>query len=464
MTLKNDKVWRNMLSDIASIFEDEVANAVADEVSKEIEKEAETMMSDEIRTCEVCGAIIEDGDAYETVEGIVCEDCYYNEFITCQSCGDVIRKEDGVTVYDYWGDVYAIVCEDCAQRYFYYCDECGRYFTEDAYNFDSDTCRECAPNPVIGQYHEGNPNGLKFHGDASWSAVDGLFAGVELEITGGYDWRERNECAAEMLAAAWDSDGWDTLHFEQDCSVDGFECIFQPRTVEDWRAHVGDLQKLLDVARSNGYSAEEGNSLHVHLSREAFGRDTEERVETIAKLMRLFDGSSFKLMQTAARASDEDVQQWARPAGIGGGTHEDVKRGIESHCHGRYEAVNVTNGATVEIRLGRSTLDAREFIGWIELLAYAVKRARTITPEEAECFDEWFYAAPESVRNYLWSHEVPVYEPAKLDAERVSELLSVMAARLRSIARTIGADEPSTESILSSMGVTPAELRRLNIR
>ena len=456
MTTKSEKAWRAMLSDIASIFEDEAMN--------EMEKEDKTMMSEDVRVCEMCGAIIEDGDEFETVEGAVCEECYYNNFITCEECGDVIREENGVAIYDHWGDVYEIVCEDCAQRYFYYCDECGRYFTESAFDFDSETCRDCAPPETIAQYHEGNPNGLQFHGDAEWSAVEGLFAGVELEISGGYDWRERNDCAAEILAAAWDSDGYDTLHFERDCSVDGFECIFQPRTVEDWRAHVGDLQRMLDVARNNGYSAEEGNSLHVHLSREAFGRDTDEQAETIAKLMRLFDGSSFKLMQLAARASDADAMQWAAPAGVRGDTHEDVKKGIIEHHHGRYEAVNITNRATVEIRLGRSTLDAREFVGWIELLAYAVKRARTITPEEAECFDEWFYNAPESVRTYLWNHDAPVYEPANLDSERVSELLSVLATRLRSIARAAGGDEPSTESILRSVGVTPAELRRLNIR
>lgn len=460
MTMKNDKMWEGFLNDIASAVE----AALADEVSNEMEKEDETMMREDYVTCEVCGCIIEDGDEFETVEGTVCEDCYNQDFIECQSCGDAIREEDGVAVYDMWGDVYAVVCEDCAQRYYYYCDECGRYFTESAFDFDSETCRECAPPETIAQYHEGNPNGLQFHGDAEWSSVEKLFAGAELEISGGYDWRERNACAAEMLEAAWDFDHYDTLHFERDCSVEGFECIFQPRTLEDWRAHVGDLQRMLDVARRNGYSAEEGNSLHVHLSREAFGRDREEQADTIAKLMRLFDGSSFQLMQTAARASDEDVMQWAAPAGLHGDTHENVKRGIMEYHHGRYEAVNVTNRATVEIRLGRSTLDAREFVGWIELLAYAVKRARTITPEEAENFDEWFYDAPESVRTYLWSHNVPVYEPAKLDAERVSELLSVVAARFRSIARAAGGDEPSTESILRSMGVTPAELRMLNVR
>lgn len=456
MTITSTKEWMEFMSDIA--------RAVEAESVTETEKEGETMMRENVVTCEVCGAVIEDGAEYETVEGTVCEECYYDHFRECESCGDAIREEDAVAVYDRLGDVHAIVCEDCAQRWFYYCEECGRYFTESAFDFDSDTCRECAPPEIIAQYHDGNPNGLQFHGDAEWSAVEGLSAGAELEISGGCDWRERNACASEMLAAAWDVDGYDTLHFERDCSVEGFECIFQPRTLEDWRAHTGDLQKMLDVARRNGYSAEEGNSLHVHLSREAFGRDTEERVETIAKLMRLFDGTSFQLMQAAARASDEDVMQWAAPAGVRGDTHEDVKRGIASHHHGRYEAVNVTNRDTVEIRLGRSTLDAREFVGWIELLAYAVKRARTITPEEAECFDEWFGGAPESVRNYLWSHGVPVYEPAKLDAERVSELLSTVATRLRSIARAAGGDEPSTESILKSIGVTPAELRRLNVR
>lgn len=450
------KEWKEFLSNIAS----NIAS-----IENEVEKEDETMKREDVMTCEVCGAIIEDGDAFETVEGMVCEQCYYDEFTTCEECGDVIRNENGVAVYDRWGDVSEIVCEDCAERYFYYCNECGRYFTESAFDFDSETCRECAPEETIAEYHAGNPSGLRFHGDAEWSAVENLFAGVELEISGGYGWRERNECAAEMLAAAWDSsDGYKTLHFEKDCSVEGFECIFQPRTVEDWRAHIGDLQKMLDVAQSNGYVAEEGNSLHVHLSREAFGRDTDERTETIAKLMRLFDGSSFKLMQAAARASDSDVVQWASPAGVRGTTHEDVKMGITCHHHGRYEAVNITNRATVEIRLGRSTLDAREFVGWIELLAYAVKRARTITPEEAECFDEWFGNAPESVRMYLLNHEVPVYEPAKLDSERVSHLLVMMAERLRGIARAAGGDEPSTETVLKSIGMTPAELRRLNLR
>lgn len=428
---------------------------VAEEVAKEIE----------VTTCDNCGCIIEDGCEYETADGrTVCGDCASN-MTRCDYCGELVDYDNLVTIYDECGDPYEYVCEDCAPECAHYCDECGRWVNRWAWNGSYGMCEDCARKyNVIREYHDGNPNGLQFHGSTDWSAVLG-YIGAELEISGGCDYDDRNESAAVMLEAlGWDGcDPYDTAHAEWDCSVEGFEWIFQPRTLEDWNVNRPAFERFLEVARSEGYHSEDENGLHVHVSRTAFGRDAEQVAENVAKIERLFSGANYDLMRALAGRDEYGANRWApRKANDGHESRDDYKKSVVARSRSRYEAVNVTNRDTIEFRLGRSTVDPSRFYGWLECIAWVVRRAWTITPAEAESFDSWFYPAPESVRTFCEACGVPVYEPPQLDEERLCEVINELVTALRNVATVTGTPAPERLDVLRNVGgITPAEARLL---
>lgn len=427
---------------------------VAEEVANEIE----------VTTCDNCGCIIEDGDEYTTHDGrTVCEDCAQN-MTACDYCGELIDDDDAIIIYDEYGDPYEVVCEDCAPERAHYCDECGRWVNRWAWNGSYGMCEDCARRyNVIREYHDGNPLGLRFHGSTDWSVLRG-YIGVELEISGGCDYDDRNESAANMMAAlGWDDcDPYYDAHAEWDCSVEGFEWIFQPRTLEDWNTNRPAFERFLEVARSEGYHSENENGLHVHISRTAFGHNAEQVAENVAKIERLFSGANYDLMRTLAGRDEYGANRWAPRKGDDCESRDDYKKSVMNRSRSRYEAVNVTNRDTIEFRLGKSTVDPSRFYGWLECIAWIVRRSWTITPAEAESFDSWFWIAPESVRAFCAACGVPVYEPPTLDEARLLEIIDALVGTVRNVASITGAPAPERLDVLKTVGgITPAEARAL---
>ena len=432
-----------------------LAATVADEIAEEIE----------LTTCDNCGCIIENGEEYTTHDGrTVCEDCA-QDMTACDYCGELIDYDDVVTIYDEYGDPSEYVCEDCAEERAYYCEDCGRWVTGWAWDDERGVCRECSRQyDIIREYHDGNPNGVRFHGSTDWSVLRG-YIGVELEVSGGYDVTDRNESAAAMMEAlGWGGcDPYDDAHAEWDCSVEGFEWIFQPRTLEDWNLNRPAFERFLEVARSEGYHSEEENGLHVHISRTAFGHDAEQIAENVAKIERLFSGANYDLMRALAGRDEYSARRWApRKENDDYESRDDYKKSVMSRSRSRYEAINVTNCDTIEFRLGASTVDPSRFYGWLECLAWVVRRAWTITPAEVESFDSWFYPAPESVRAFCVTCGVPVYEPPQIDEARLLEVINELVTSLRNVASVTGAGTPERLDILRNVGgITPAEARLL---
>lgn len=434
---------------------DAITEALAATVAEEIE----------VITCDVCGCIIEDGYEYATADGrTVCADCASN-MVVCDRCGELVDEDCVVTIYDEYGDPDETLCEECAEMSAHYCEECGRWVNRWAWNGSYGMCEDCARRyNVIRDYHDGNPNGVRFHGSTDWSVLRG-YIGVELEISGGYDYDDRNESAATMLEAlGWGGcDPYDDAHAEWDCSVEGFEWIFQPRTLEDWSVNRPAFERFLETVRSNGYRSEEGNGLHVHVSRTAFGHDVEQVAENVAKIERLFSGANYDLMRTLAGRDEYCASRWApRKEDDRCESRDDYKRSVVNRSRSRYEAINVTNRDTIEFRLGASTVDASRFYGWLECIAWVVRRAWTITPAEAESFDSWFYPAPESVRTFCISCGVPVYEPPQIDEERLFEVIDALVSAVRNVASVTGAPTPERLEVLRNVGgITPSEARLL---
>ncbi len=83
----------------------------------------------EFLKCECCDHEIdtENEEYYTTADGeIICEDCYMNDYFTCEYCGEVHHIDDSYTAQD----TGAMYCENCKDNQLYYCEDCGEYYEE----------------------------------------------------------------------------------------------------------------------------------------------------------------------------------------------------------------------------------------------------------------------------------------------------------------------------------------------
>ena len=407
-----------------------------------------------IQTCGNCGRFIWDGEDY-TVDGhgrIICEDCMQDMYY-CEDCGDYFTEDDMVAIFDRYGDIVKFVCANCADTDYNYCPECGRWYIDSAFDDHNGTCVSCAPEIIL-SYHSGNPNGLKFHGNADYSFINGYIGG-ELEITGLDD-----RAAADILEACG---GYDFCHFEHDCSVDGAEIIFQPRTIESWEAARPAVNSMYDILTEYDCTSEGGNGFHVHISRTAFGSTNEEQADAIAKFMRLFSDDNFLYCCQIAGCSSADANDWAKNCNQY--TKEEQKRIAERHGGNRYIAVNVTNRNTVEVRLGRSTMDFDRFYGWLHFIAAMVRRSETITAKEADDFNEWMYKAPTDVMEYVRSAGVYFTDPLRpIPTDRCNEIIKLLSRNLVYIEETVTGQCANRYEILKRIAnITDNEARVLGI-
>ena len=69
--------------------------------------------------CDECGERIHKDDAHLYNDEIYCDGCYDSKFEECYECGETFEKDDMNIVNDEW------YCDDCSEEKFADCDECG---------------------------------------------------------------------------------------------------------------------------------------------------------------------------------------------------------------------------------------------------------------------------------------------------------------------------------------------------
>lgn len=92
--------------------------------------------------CERCGHPLTDDDYYLTPDGEhYCEDCYYDNYDTCEFCSETRPREE-ITYLD---SIRQYICEDCLDRHFIQCQECDGHFRPDdiEYHDDMPYCLSC---------------------------------------------------------------------------------------------------------------------------------------------------------------------------------------------------------------------------------------------------------------------------------------------------------------------------------
>lgn len=334
--------------------------------------------------------LIMDAPELDTLTAYVCDVCDADTddctCVTCERCDDTVSEWD-ITSVSLGYRLSEIWCDHCAASYAFSCDSCGEsHSTDNMYSCDCcdramcESCREdtyycdncdrsycgeygCEDCPegsdLIGEYHSGPDCGIRFHGEGTW------FMGVELEMSAPVD-------AASVISDALNADHHDTVWFERDGSVyDGFEAIFQPRTLASWREMNWDWT----LAAYDAGARPGGHGFHVHISRAAF--KSGNALRRFADLLNGRSGSDARdfIESLAGRSANS----WAKFT-------NDDRRAIAKHAprgrfYGdRYSVVNLSTGyrPTVEIRLGASTLSPSKILAWLETIAACVELANAL--------------------------------------------------------------------------------------
>ena len=373
------------------------------ETSDDTERWCPDCVDRDATTCEHCGSLVATNNTREVIvrdswyysdrtTADWCPDCAERDATPCDDCGDLI-SDDIAEYYELYNGESVYLCLCCRNDNYYYCEDCGGLIPSGDEETGEDDCIYC-PNCIdehrgcdsIAGYH--HTRGLWFIQDdgtpvMSYDRTDEqnklLYLGVELEV----DDLDDRSCCAEDITSAY---GERFIELKEDGSLsdDGFEIVSQPMTPVYHLTTPMWSNIVAYVRRYGGTSHDSGTcGLHIHLSRNFF-RDH----DAVYRLDRIFHRFERQLVKFSRR--NEGQLSWCRLSDDSDLAEiEDVaKRKAawyeKKQWAGRYEAVNDTNSATVEIRLWRGTLNMETLRATIELTTGLAIVANSMSDELAE--------------------------------------------------------------------------------
>ena len=177
----------------------------------------------------------------------------------------------------------------------------------------------------------------------------------------------------------------------------GIEFISIPLMPSDARSEVF-WRPLVGVLKPRAESWNKSTTgLHVHVGREAFGLTDEEKDETLFKLVYLYYGCDLKESRRNIKVFGRDkIYDDENPslglvkasATLGGEVFKSpeiktkVKEDAKALGYSRYVDINITNGATIEFRKGKGSINERRIAGVVDWCLMMVDYARTTPLEE----------------------------------------------------------------------------------
>ena len=293
----------------------------------------------------------------------------------------------------------------------FFCNQCDCYLEDDDDYYGDDECRWCheeEEDNVIEDYCESHRHSPVFFGEKS---KDGKFAGFgfELEVDCDDDNQDNNEDTARNLCSTCGLEE-NEMRYAHDGSLNyGFECISQPHTVKDFWSKQDKWRKMLSYLSRNGYTSHDAGTcgLHIHVSREMFGKTTEEQDNAIAKVYSFFDDNWDDIAKISRRSNFEYCEKNYQSEYIREkrkNKFDGWKMIAKNKSGNHYVALNNCNTATFEYRLGRGTLNAWSFFSWIDFILTVTKNARRIAVGKVVSNDKvsWLGGIKESTAKYIY--------------------------------------------------------------
>lgn len=345
----------------------------------------------EIVRCNRCGTLTDD---WESIDGCgdYCEDCRNETATRCDCCGRWTRDASEVSdVAEWW-------CDECLDEHAHYCNHCDNYVTGDNWNYSAGMCDNCAEEmDRIPDYHSARNNGFETFGSEP-------YIGRELEVEKAHS---ATPCGA-MARAVCDlmNDIGERVQVEHDGSLrNGFEMVFSPHAVESWNKDL--FASALDRLQEAGYRSHDPGTCgyHVHLSRLWFGSDVKRQARNIAHFVNAFNANYDTLVRIARRTT-ETAEQWARRNDTGRYgdryTGSPAVKYCKSKKAGRYQAVNLDNPHTVEIRLCRGSLKREALEAWDDLIITMARNCERVKYGVVD-FEQWTAGITEQTARYVAS-------------------------------------------------------------
>jgi len=199
------------------------------------------------------------------------------------------------------------------------------------------------------------------------------YYGVEIEY---------NDQNADNLPNTVPSGDESEFWYTSDDSVE-LEVVSQPTTLQAFQ-YSGFLNVI--KAANNMDMLTKGAGMHVHVNRASLGCGARAQNETIMKLVLIFNNNWEAIKEYSGRVYETDLLQWAKLNDLTvqdalSLTREEYAKIIDGKkwCSNRYYALNLTNQATVELRIFNTTTDYKallERIEWFdELIEYCTKHS-----------------------------------------------------------------------------------------
>jgi len=315
--------------------------------------------------CERCTDVVPSDDITVVNDTCYCESCFSDECFACSNCGEYHRNRDGIS------DDNITLCQDCADDYSRcdscscltrdstYCEDCDECFCSDCYD-DHKHAHEIELDEHSDELINNGDNAITdYHPKVNWkfeaSEIDNLsdpYFGVELEVEGKKMSTLGNpisnlDVACRIIGTK--------LYGKAICSHDGslnhgFEIVFTPHKRQAFKKlKMHDVLK--ELSKIGIKSFEKATcGLHVHIEkREFFKKIYSREIRS--------DRSGSVLFQKLFNILEKDITRLSRRK-----TSQ-----IEKYCKfqnsesDRYSAVNLSNSATVEVRIWRGTLEPTRF-------------------------------------------------------------------------------------------------------
>lgn len=315
-----------------------------------------------------------------------CERCTLNHASECDDCHELTDDNDMNNVR-VSGIGNQSICNSCLEENYYQCENCGDYCMEDDVSFHDGYyyCPDCAPSGYFDDYHHTEAETFLHVGNDNAQP----YLGIELEMEFPNEIL-RVDAAEYIRRNVAYGDYYDC---KEDGSLGdyGMEVVTQPATPA---YHVSGYDALmLRAGKEYGATSHDNGhcGLHVHIDR-AYFEDTgiEDASDRAGYIMdTLFSNNEGQIVNFTRRRYSQ-LNHWAQLMNMSVCKRErsfnNKLMEYRSSKYTRYQAVNMDNCHTIELRLFRGTLNPETYYATLEFtaaLAY-VTRALLPHPEYAE--------------------------------------------------------------------------------
>jgi hypothetical protein len=368
----------------------------------------------ELFICDHCGQAYGEGETevFRTdYEGDVCQECYENEFSTCDYTGRIVlsdtlikayrrgRDYRTVTLYvceqaieedfrittreQYWheNDVYMlhngeyVSPDDVENGHYSTCDCCGELFHSDDVSFneysDSYECYLCEnANSETRLIHPYNykPDAI-FHGD---NRIDTIGTEVEVDSSDYISSYNRDGAAKYVLS------NLGTLAYnKEDGSLrHGFEIVTHPATYEYLYSKKDVFKNVFDELANKGLRSHDTDTcgLHIHVGRRGFNSE-----QAICNFVYLFEKFYDQVLKFSRR-TPYSMQRWADRYGIYSSedTNKSFANKLDYAGREKYRIVNLRHNSTLEVRAFKGTINVDTYFASIQFMLVMKELANTV--------------------------------------------------------------------------------------